>query len=84
MTNHRAKGLHILHGALNQFFGVARKRTTKPRPQYEVVGDDGRARPVERSGRTFRAVVAPGVTAPWASLKQARSEGYTVRLRRQP
>lgn len=72
--------LRILEGALASFFGAPRRKRA-PLPQYDVKGDDGRWRPVDRIGRKFQAQVAPGTTACWDSLRQARSEGYTLRRR---
>jgi hypothetical protein len=66
--------------ALIAFFNTPRKRRGSL-PQYEIVGSDGKARSVDRIGRKFKAGVAPGVTGEWDSIKQARSEGYTVRRR---
>lgn len=72
--------MKILGRLLADCFGPYGKRRTAP--AYEVVGDDGTVRRVQRSGhngRKYSAQVAPGVTAHWDSLRQARAEGYTIR-----
>ena len=58
----------------------ATQRARKNRAIYEIEGDDGVFRLLERQGRGFAATMAPGVTGYWDTLREARAD-HTVRRR---
>jgi hypothetical protein len=61
---------------------AAMRNTPRPTPRrrvrYEIRGDDGAFRPLERQGRRFMATMAPGTTEEWKSLREAAA-AHTVR-----
>lgn len=68
------RALRIAREAL----AAMRHPTPRRRVRYEIQGDDGGFRPLERQGRRFVATMAPGTTEEWQSLREAAA-AHTVR-----
>lgn len=64
----------------HMLFGAPRRTPVQNLPKYEVQGDDGIFRRLERDGRKFRATMAPGCTGFWDSLREVREDHVVRRL----